>query len=49
MLPVQLRADTQVNPLFLTPVEFWGDSDETLLGQFVALLTDVGIDTKYLM
>jgi hypothetical protein len=49
VLPVRLGSDAEVNALLLTPVEFWRDSDEAMLGQLVAFLTDVGIHPEYLV
>jgi hypothetical protein len=48
-LPVSLRPDVEVNARLLTPIEVGRDRNIALLGQFVAGLTDIGINPEQLL
>ena len=49
VLPVCIRIYAEIHPRLLSPKEVRGDCDETLLGQFITMLTNICVHPEQLL
>src|SRR5580658_3649858 len=49
VLPVGLGGDVQIDAWLLPPVQVWSEREVTLFGQFIAVLSNVGVHSEQLL